>query len=156
MPAGRPSKKPGIDMAMVGKLARMGWTDAQMADFFGVAEATWYRWKAEDDQFSEALKDWKVEADARVERTLYERALGYSHPDVHISNYQGEITVTPITKHYPPDTTAAIFWLKNRRPAEWRDKQEVQHDATDAFAKAIAEISRQGSAVPVATPQTKD
>jgi hypothetical protein len=80
---GRPSKKTSLDMAMVGKLARMGWTDAQMADFFGVDERTWHRWKADDEAFCQSLKAGKEEADARVERCLFERATGYSHPDVH-------------------------------------------------------------------------
>lgn len=55
---------------------------------------------------------------------MFERATYYSHPDTHISNFQGDITVTPLTKHYPPDTTACIFWLKNRKPKDWRDKVE--------------------------------
>jgi hypothetical protein len=54
--------------------------------------------------------------------------MGYSHPDVHVSNYQGEITVTPLVKHYAPDPVACIFWLKNRRPDLWRDK--VDHSLT--------------------------
>lgn len=63
-------------------------------------------------------------ADAEVGERLFQRACGYSHPDVHISNYQGAITQTEITKHYAPDTTACIFWLKNRRPDLWRDRME--------------------------------
>lgn len=123
---GRPSKKAQVDLRAVAKLARRGWTDIEMADFFGVGITTWKRWKGEDEKFRTALKDWKREADERVERSLYERACGYSHPDVHVSNYQGDVTLTPIDKHYPPDTTAGIFWLKNRDPARWRDKQEVE------------------------------
>ena len=126
-PGGRPSKKQHLDLTQVEKVARKGWTDEEMADFFGVDRRTWYRWKADDEEFCHALKQWKDEADERVERSLYERAMGYSHPDVHVSNFQGEITLTPLTKHYPPDTTAAIFWLKNRRPEQWRDKQEHAH-----------------------------
>lgn len=109
-------------------LAQKGFTDAEIAKALGIAVDTIYDWRKNKPEFSEALKLGKDEADAKVERSLYEKATGYSHPDVHISNFQGEITVTPITKHYPPDTTAGIFWMKNRRPAEWRDKQEVQHD----------------------------
>lgn len=124
---GRPSKYDTLDMEKVEALARRGWTDQEMADFFNVDRATWYRWKADKQEFCDALKAWKDEADHRVERSLYERALGFSHPDVHISNYQGEITKTDIIKHYPPDTTAAIFWLKNRKPEDWRDKQQHEH-----------------------------
>lgn len=126
MPAGRPSKKDKLDLAAVEKLARKGWTDEEMARFFEVEPRTWYRWKAQDDKFCQALKEWKEEADARVERSLYERAIGYEHPDVHVSNYQGNVTLTPIQKRYAPDTTAAIFWLKNRQPERWRDKTETE------------------------------
>jgi hypothetical protein len=86
-----------------------------------VTEKTIRNWKKRLE-FITALKKGKVDADARVAEALYHRALGYSHPDVHISNYQGDITITDITKHYPPDTAAAFIWLKNR--AGWKDKTE--------------------------------
>lgn len=107
------------------KLCQMGATDADLANFFKVAERTIYRWAGTKPEFAAALKVGKEVADDRVERSLYHRACGYSHPEVHVSNYQGEITLTPITKHYPPDTGAGIFWLKNRRG--WRDKVDLEH-----------------------------
>lgn len=127
MARGRPSKKSKLDLKQVERLARKGWTDEEMAAFFEVDTRTWLRWKAADEEFCQALKEWKDEADSRVERSLYERANGYSHPDVHISNYQGDVTITPIIKHHAPDTTACIFWLKNRDPKNWRDKVDVNH-----------------------------
>lgn len=126
---GRPSKKDGLDLKQVEKLARKGWTDLEMARFFEVDPATWYRWKAADEAFCEALRDWKVEADAQVERSLYERAKGYSHDAVKIFMPKGatQPVYAPYVEHYPPDTTAMIFWLKNRQPERWRDKQEMEH-----------------------------
>lgn len=124
---GRPSKYDTLDMAKVAMLAKRGWTDAEMAEFFGVAEATWYNWKDAHPEFLEALKDWKEEADARVERSLYERATGYSHPEDKIFQHNGEPVVVPTVKHYPPDTTAAIFWLKNRKREQWRDRHDIDH-----------------------------
>ena len=129
---GRPSKFGTVDPAQVEKLAKAGWTDRQMADFFNVVEQTWNNWKKQNEAFLESLKDWKAEADHKVERGLYERATGYEHPAVHISNYQGEITITDIVKHYPPDTTACIFWLKNRAPDEWRDRKEHEITGKDS------------------------
>ncbi len=125
---GRPSEYDRIDMEQVRKLAEAGWIDRDMADFFGVSESTWTNWKKAHPEFLASLKDWKAQADARVERALYERATGYSHPDTHIAVKNGKVIKTEITKTYAPDTTAAIFWLKNRNPAEWRDKIDV--DAT--------------------------
>jgi hypothetical protein len=109
------------------KLCRLGATDQELADFFDVSARTIYRWKGEYDEFCQALKTGKVEADDRVERSLYARANGYEHDEVDIRVVDKEIVQTQIRKYYPPDTTAAIFWLKNRRPAEWRDKQEIEH-----------------------------
>jgi hypothetical protein len=53
--------------------------------------------------------------------------VGYQHDDLHFSSYEGEVTATPYVKHYAPDTTAAIFWLKNRKPDDWRDRQQHEH-----------------------------
>lgn len=120
---GRPSKFDSLDLKKVQALASRGWTDAEMATFFEVDESTWTRWKEKHPEFCTSLKDWKIEADSRVERSLYERATGYSHPEDKIFNYEGTALVVPTIKHYPPDTTAGIFWLKNRKPDQWRDKQ---------------------------------
>ena len=78
-------------------------------------------------EFRQALKVSKDQADDRVERSLYERATGYERDEIDIRVVNGEIVKTPIRKFYPPDTTAAIFWLKNRKPAQWRDKQDIEH-----------------------------
>jgi hypothetical protein len=127
MGAGRPSKYDSLDLDKVSIVARKGWTDAEMASFFEVDVATWHRWKLKHVEFCDALKDWKTEADARVERSLYERATGYSCPEDKIFNNNGEEMIVHTTKHYPPDTTAAIFWLKNRDKENWRDVQGREH-----------------------------
>lgn len=106
------------------KLCKLGATNKDLADFFVVSESTIDNWMKEHASFLGALKDGREKADALVSERLFSRATGYSHPDVHISNYQGTITKTEITKHYAPDTTACIFWLKNRRPDLWRDRTE--------------------------------
>jgi len=122
---GRPSafKKEYIEQAH--NYCLLGATDEQLADFFNVTRSTISLWKKKQPKFFDAMKRGKILADANVAHSLYKRATGYSHPDVHISNYQGEITKTDITKHYPPDTTACIYWLKNRQPDKWRDKIEI-------------------------------
>ncbi len=124
---GRPSKYKPEFAAQAQKLCKLGATDVEIADFFGVDVRTLYRWKAEFDEFCQALKIAKAEADDRVERSLYARANGYEHNEVDIRVIDGRIVQTPIRKYYPPDTTAAIFWLKNRKPVDWRDKQELEH-----------------------------
>ena len=113
------------------KLAMLGATDIEVADFFGVSVRTVHRWKATMEDFCHSLKAGKSEADDRVERSLFSRANGYEHDEVDIRVVNGEIVQTPIRKYYPPDTTAAIFWLKNRRPEDWREKIENTHVGPD-------------------------
>lgn len=126
---GRPSKyKPEFAKQAL-RLCRLGATDRELAEFFEVAESTLNLWKLEHQRFSESLKRGKAESDERVEQSLYRRAIGYSHDAVKIFHEKGEEVpvIVPYVEHYPPDTTACIFWLKNRKSAEWRDKQDVEH-----------------------------
>jgi hypothetical protein len=108
------------------KLCKLGATDKEMADFFDVHEDTINEWKKVHSKFSESVKKGKMEADAMVASKLFHRAIGYEHQDTHFSAYEGVVTPTTYIKHYPPDPTSAIFWLKNRQPGKWRDKQEVE------------------------------
>lgn len=123
---GRPSKYREEFADQARKLCLLGATDPELADFFGVHVDTINEWKNVHEQFSVAIKSGKEQADADVADRLYQRAMGYVHPDVHVSNYQGEVTITPIEKHYAPDPAAAIFWLKNRQRGKWRDKIEQE------------------------------
>lgn len=126
----RPTKFKPEFIEQARKLCRLGATDMEIADFFGIEVRTLYRWKAENEEFCQALKIAKEEADERVERSLFARANGYEHDEVDIKVVAGQIVQTPIRKYYPPDTTACIFWLKNRKKADWRDKQDVEHSGS--------------------------
>jgi hypothetical protein len=123
---GRPSKYQPQFAVQATKLCQLGATDIELADFFEVSTSTLYLWKATYPEFSEALKSGKEASDNRVERSLFARATGYTFDSVKIFQYEGEPVEVPYREHVPPDTTAAIFWLKNRKPAEWRDKQEIE------------------------------
>lgn len=123
---GRPTKYKPEFAGQAAKLCALGATDAQLADFFGVAVSTVNLWKVEHAEFSESIKVPKAEADERVEQSLYRRAMGYEHDEVDIRVIEGQVVQTPIRKFYPPDTTAAIFWLKNRKPEEWREAKSVE------------------------------
>lgn len=104
-----------------------GKTEQEIATLLKFDQSSLTKFKKKNPDFFTALKEWKAEADAKVERSLYERACGYSCTDTYFSNFQGQVTATPYTKNYPPDPTSMIFWLKNRQPDKWRDKQEVEH-----------------------------
>jgi len=123
---GRPScyKKEYTEQAY--NYCLLGATDKDLAAFFNVSEQTINSWKEKQPEFLESLKRGKEIADSIVAQKLYHRAIGYEHPEIITASYQGQITDTmTVTKHYAPDPTAAIFWLKNRQPDKWRDKQEI-------------------------------
>lgn len=101
-------------------MCELGATDADIIEALGVARSTFYKWRLENKAFSDALKVGKDPSDDRVEATLYQKAVGYTQQNVKIFQFQGEEVVVPYTEIVAPDTTAAIFWLKNRRPDQWR------------------------------------
>ena len=138
----RPTKFKEEFIPQAEKLCKLGATDMEVADFFEVDVRTVYRWKGENEAFCQALKVGKDIADERVERSLYARANGYEHEEVDIRVVGGAIVQTPIRKYYPPDTTACIFWLKNRKTAEWRDKVEQEHSGTVQIGRVTREIVR--------------
>jgi hypothetical protein len=142
MAAGRPSKFKPEFIAQAEKLCKLGATDIEMADFFSVDVRTLYRWKSENEQFCQALKAGKEEADDRVERSLFARANGYEHEEVDIRVVDHTIVQTPIRKYYPPDTTAAIFWLKNRKPAQWREMKAIEHSGPGGDPIRIGRVER--------------
>lgn len=125
---GRPSAYTERYAEQALKLTRLGATDAELANFFDVSEQTINAWKHAHPQFLESVKAGKVLADAEVADKLFKRATGYEQKAVKISsNPAGEEHVTEYTERFPPDTTAAIFWLKNRRPDLWRDRHDLNH-----------------------------
>lgn len=129
-PVGRPTKYEEAYVEQGYKLCLLGATDKELADFFEVSEATLNNWKLEHPKFLESIKSGKDDADSTVAQSLFKRANGYSHEAVKIvadSKTQTSIAV-PFTEHYPPDTVACIFWLKNRQKGKWRDKQD--HEVT--------------------------
>jgi len=110
--------------------ARDGLTDEQIAHNMGVAYSTLRVWRDKYPALSAALKRGKEVVDIQVENALLKRALGYQYKEVKTEEYRvkdGPVkNVTTTIKEVVPDTTAQIFWLKNRKPEVWRDKQNVE------------------------------
>lgn len=120
--------------------AREGLTDEQIAANCGITASTLYDWKNRFEQISESLKKGKEVVDIQVENALLKRALGYEYIEerIEVSEKDGK-KVIQATKTVIPDTTAQIFWLKNRRPDRWRDKPitlDTSQSAVDAFVNA--------------------
>ena len=108
------------------KLCLLGATDIELSEFFSVSEQTLNKWKKDYPEFLESLKKGKNIADANVASRLYNRAIGYNCKATKFATSNGKITDSKeFIEHYPPDTSAAIFWLKNRQPEKWLDKKEV-------------------------------
>lgn len=136
MAGGRPSKFDPAFVEQAEKLSALGLTDMEIADFFGVSVRTMHRWKAESEEFCHALKAGKSHSDARTERSLFQKANGYEYVEqqaikVKTGPHEEKIEIVEVERHAPPDTTAAIFWLKNRKPQEWRDRRETELSGPD-------------------------
>lgn len=142
---GRPSKYQPEYARQALTLCKLGAVDADLAEAFGVCEDTINAWKRAHSEFSESLKAGKAYADAKVVSALHKRACGYEHTAVKLlvvsdgGNKGSHVEQVTYVERYPPDTTACIFWLKNRRKSEWRDRQEVQHDGDDSILALIAQ-----------------
>lgn len=138
---GRPTDyTPAID-EQAEKLARLGATDVEIADFFGKSESTISLWKTKHPTFSEALKRGKLASDLNVTESLFKRAqfheyieeqaikvreVVYGESGKKISEIE-RVEVVEVKKVLPPSDVSMIFWLKNRRREQWRDKVDVEH-----------------------------
>jgi hypothetical protein len=146
---GRPSKYQADFAKQAQKLSELGATDQEVADFFGIEVRTLYRWKHDHDEFCQALKAGKTVADDRVERSLYQRAIGYEQEEVKIFMPSGaeKPVYAPYRAKVSPDVTAAIFWLKNRRAEEWRDVSRTEHTGKDGKAIEIEQKMKEDADV---------
>lgn len=102
--------------------ARDGLTDEQIAKNIGINRTTLYDWKKKETNIADALKKGKKVIDFEVENALLKRALGYEYEE---ETYENGILTKKVKKQVAPDTTAQIFWLKNRKKEQWREKVEV-------------------------------
>lgn len=129
---GRPSKIGDDKLHIAIGMAKMGATDPEIANAIGVSRSTLNLWKEQNKDFSDAQREAKEEADAKVEAALYKMATGFEYkakkPMV-VGDGGGEahVEIVEYDETVLPNTTSMIFWLKNRQPAKWRDKQEMEH-----------------------------
>lgn len=141
-PVGRPTKyDPAFHPVWVEKLAKLGATDVEIADTFDVSVWTIHEWSKVYPEFSHARRQGKSLADAEVASKLFHRATGYQHEETDVKVLNGEVVLTPVVKNYPPDTNAAMFWLRNRRPDLWRDKPPEATDNDESKpVKVVVEV----------------
>lgn len=118
--------------------ARDGLTDEQISNNLGISTTTFYEYKNKYPEFSDTLKKGKEVVDYEVENALLKRALGYEYKEVTTESRWNrekeiyEMVITKeVTKQVAPDTTAQIYWLKNRKPKQWRDKIEIDNNSSE-------------------------
>jgi hypothetical protein len=158
---GRPTKYKPEFAEQAYKLCLLGCTDKELGKFFEVEEKTINNWKNTNVEFLQSLKKGKEIADAEVTHKLYKRATGYATYEMTFEKIDSQMNFDEnnapniitdaykkkvVKKEVPPDTTAAIFWLKNRQPLKWRDKQitgfDVQQLADDELDSIINKLVR--------------
>jgi hypothetical protein len=125
MPAGRPTEYRQQFAEQAATLALNGATDDEIADDIGVSVRTVMRWYNKHPEFRQAVRYGKAQADEKVERSLYHRAVGFEMDTVKIGFYEGNAVMVEHREYYPPDPGSAKLWLTNRKPDEWREKQEL-------------------------------
>ena len=106
--------------------ASEGYTEKEIAIKLDVHVHTINYWKRTKPAFLEALSKGKDQYTNRVEKSLIENAVGYNHPAIHFSVINDKVVETPYIKHYPPNVTAQIFYLKNRARDRWMDVHKIE------------------------------
>lgn len=150
-------------LLQIGAWARDGLTDEQIAKNIGIAYSTLRVWKDKYSALSAVLKKNKAVVDFEVENALLKRALGYSYTETTSERKLNEATgeyemvkTKEVVKEIMPDTTAQIFWLKNRKPNEWRDKRERINDDTNDSESAAEFIGALNKVVKDVWKEEKD
>lgn len=123
-----PGRKPDYDTKFdrqAKRLALLGCTNKELAEFFGVVERTINRWLKDHESFCQAVKAGRMGADAKVANSLFKRATGYTYPSEKIFQSEGVIIRAPFKAVVLPDPGAAMNWLKNRQPDKWADSKKI-------------------------------
>ena len=150
---GRPTKyNKEYHVPQVFKYCLAGLTDTQIASLFEISESTLNEWKNKYPEFSESLKKGKEDADSNVASMLYKKAVGYREKrqvpikireTINGESSKEKVEVVEVEDYYPPETSAQIFWLKNRNPQMWRDKREVEMEVENKNHFDYSKLSKQ-------------
>ena len=127
-------------LTQIHNLALLGMTDEEIAESLEIEKELFGVWVAYAPGVKVALKRGRDVADGHVAAGLYHRAIGYSHPDEKLFQYEGEVIRAETTKQYPPDTKAAEIWLNRRRGGKWDNKQNIHHSGEISFEQAVKQF----------------
>jgi hypothetical protein len=137
---GRPSLYQPEFAEQAFELCLAGATNQDLADTFEVGHSTIDNWLHKHPEFAQSVKRGRALADGRVAHGLYSRAIGYTYETTRVLLHQGELITVPHTVHKPPDVRACTFWLRNRRPQQWREGPKPVEDEGPEWS-ALAEAS---------------
>ena len=147
-PEGRPTLyHPEETPRIARKIMGEGKTLGDLAEVLGVHRSTMDEWRINHPEFSAMIELGRIDADDRVERALYERAVGYEHPEeklLTVSQGAGLPSVVErhkVTAHYPPDPTALKFWLTNRRRGRWSERSQLDVGGKLTLEQLLAKVS---------------
>lgn len=134
-------------LTMLEGLARDGLTDELICKKIGIGARTFYEWMERFPQMAQAIKKGKAPVDIQVENALLKRALGYDYEETiteveELAGGRQKKHIRKVTKHMPADTTAQIFWLKNRKPERWRDKVEQVQTVGNELLESLMQLER--------------
>ncbi len=127
MAGGRPTKYKLEYAGVAKKMCELGATDDDICQALNIAKSTYYKWKLEHQEFSDAIVVGQSPANNRVKMALYRRAVGYERQSEKIFQFQGEEVRIPFTEVIEPDVRAAEIWLRNKMPEEFRANPEVEN-----------------------------
>lgn len=122
-------------------LCELGATDIEVARALGVSLSTMWGWQSRYEEFFRAMIVGKDLPDERVIRALYQRAVGYSYPEIQIKTINGGLHVVPVVKHIPPDVQACNSWLRSRRRDEWSETKTLNLTSSESFQSLWQAIS---------------
>ena len=134
---GQPTSYKTEYRALARNYCLLGATNEELARFFEVSPRTIDNWIAAHTEFAEAVRDGRLYADAEIASRLYERGMGWVQTIERRELYRGEEKIITTTVHYPPDTNACMFWLRNRQPKKWRHRVDGPSVDTGDFLAAL-------------------
>jgi hypothetical protein len=129
-------------------MCELGATDIQLARALGVSLSTMWGWQARHEEFFRAMIVGKDLPDEKVVRALYQRAVGYTYPEVELKTVRGEVKAFPKLTHIPPDVTACQAWLRARRRSEWNPAANLNLTSDESFQNLWLAVS-QGQTMPM-------
>jgi len=145
---GQPTKYQAEYAELTYRFCLLGATDEQLAEMFGVMESTINNWKRKYPEFTKSVRAGKMIADANIANSLYEQAVGFTRKVKKIVLVMGQPETVEYEEYFPPSTTAAIFWLKNRDKKHWRDKQDVEHNGEIGLAAFFKKLDGTANKLP--------